>query len=213
MNPALQRAVEIAEWTREFYLRPDARAVAALRVPQDSDLRLLFPSSPPEAFPELTPEEQRRYALAPPDTVLPETLDLLFFDTDVQRAAMITGLPAEYRRSLLERGITTRAGNWTDRLAPEVRGMVMALREALPPRRFESPSPSSPPADRLDTVLEEMAESAADEAVVRVLHGDLSAAERALNDFGLSATRGRFMRAITLIRSWRGQEPVDSPTR
>jgi len=210
-NAAFQRATELSEWTRDFYLRPEARASAALRVPEDQDLVLLFPTPSPEQFPESTPEEMRRQAQAAPREVLPEDLDILFRDTSAQREAMISAVPFEQRRRLAERGVTTRANDWTDSLAPEVRGMVAELREALPPRLYGPPNPSAP-SDRMDGLLTEMSNSAADEAIVRVLHGDLAAAERALNDPGLAASRGQFAAATELIQRWRGQAPEGALT-
>lgn len=211
-NAAFQRATQISEWTRDFYLRPEARASAALRVPQDQDLALLFPTPSPEQFPDSTPEEVRRRALAGPRGILPEDVDYLFRDSSAQREAMIASVPFEQRRQLAERGVTARANDWTDALAPEMRGMVAELRQALPPRRYGPPNPRATPPDRIDAVTEEMSQSAADEAIVRVLHGDLAAAERALDDPGLAASRGQFQRAIELIQRWRGQASEDAVT-
>jgi hypothetical protein len=219
-NAAFQRAVDISVWTRDFYQRPEARAASALRVPEDSDLALLFPPSTPEQFPasapesRATPEELRRRGLAAgAQTILAEDLDYIFRDTVAQRDSMVAAVPLDQRRQLAERGVTLpRANDWTDQLAPEVRGMVAELRTAMPPRVYGPPTLDAAPADRMDDVLTEMSNSAADEAIVRVLQGDLAAAERALNDPGLTAGRGQFARALELIQTWRGQAPTGSLT-
>lgn len=205
-NVAFRRAVDISEWTRDFYLRGEARQVAAMRAPTDEDLALLFPTPTPEQLPEATPEERRRMEVAAQlNTTLPEDADL-FRDLGAQRNAMIEAAPSDQRRRLADRGVTLpRANDWTDTLAPEVRGMIAELREALPPRTYGPPNPDASPSAQLSAGVAEIGQGFADEAIVRILHGDLAAAERALNDAG--AYNGGYGPALQLIQSWRAQAP------
>lgn len=203
-NTAFGRAVELSEWTRDFYLRPQARVVTAMRAPTNDDLELLFPTPTPEQLPALTPEESRRIAIARAiNTVAPEDFDLLS-DTTAQRGAMVDAVPFHERRRLVERGLTQpSAGDWTDTLAPEVRGMVAELRESLPPRRYGPPNPNASRSEQIDAATSEISQSFADEAIVRVLNGNLAEAERAFDDAGQYAPG--YAPALDLIRTWRGQ--------
>jgi hypothetical protein len=205
-NAALRRAVEISEWTRDFYRRPDARAAAALQLPQDADLALLFDPRPlPPELPGMTPEERQRVTMAQSaNAPLPEDLDLLMRDSAQDRNEMVETVPFQERRRLADRGVTLPPANdWTDELAPEVRGMLAELREALPPRTYGPPSPSASSSDLMNAGVAELSHGYADDAIVRVLYGDLGGAERALG--GASQFGGaEYSRALQLVRQWGG---------
>ncbi len=205
-NEALQRAVDLAEWTRDFYRRPDARAAASLQLPQDADLDLLFDPHPlPAQLPGMTPEERQRVAIAhSSNTPLPEDLDLLMRDSVQDRNEMVETMPFQERRHLATRGVTLPPANdWTDQLAPEVRGMLAELRQALPPRTYGPLNPTASPNDVMTAGVAELSHGFADDAIVRVLYGDLGGAERALGEasqFG----GADYSRALQLVRQWRG---------
>lgn len=246
-NPALGRAVELAEWTRNFY-RTNARRPAdqqgvvaqrtemesalrvprdedlallfrdiqsdpALRVPRDEDLSLLFASGDPPPSPRLTPEQQRRADLYR-DTLQmlpPEDLDFMAPDPVTAREEMIGQLAGGVRQGLAQRGRGISNGDWTDHLAPEVRGMLADLREALPaptqgPMNYTSDLLTAAAMDRVDVAV-------GDAAVSLLLLGDLAGAERAIAQ-GMSwevgaTSSAQYRRAYELVRSWRGYTAIN----
>lgn len=211
-NQALGRAVALSEWTRDFYRRQSARTIAVLQAPTEADLELILPSvrtSPPEAAPNLTPEERRHMDMAQrANSPAIEDLDFLMRDLTADRVAMVETLPFNERSRLADRGVTLAPSNdWTDQLAPEVRAMVSELRSAFPARRYGPPDPASSPQALLDTGVAELSHGFADYAIVRLLYGDLAGAATALGE--AQQFSDGYSPAMILLQRWRGEHRTD----